>query len=102
MPFVFKKRGKYLRYSENTTHTGTHRLVEWVERLQDATVGVYLPLSLRKELQDAERVEVVETRTVVLKSEAAGLAEHDARDPYSNARNGLYGPEVAGQFTHEE
>ena len=45
---------------------------------------------------------IVETRTVVLKSEAAGLAEHDARDPYSNARNGLYGPEVAGQFTHEE
>lgn len=47
-------------------------------------------------------VEVVETSTVVLKSEAAGLAEHDARDPYSDARNGLYGPEVAGQFTHEE
>lgn len=70
MPFVFKKQGKYLRYSENTTHTGTHRQVDWVDRLQDATVGAYLPLSLRKELQGAEQLEVLVTRTVVLKSEA--------------------------------
>lgn len=70
MPFVFKKQGKYLRYSENTTHTGTHRLVGWVDRLQDATVGAYLPLSLREELRDAEQLDVIVTRTVMLKSEA--------------------------------
>lgn len=29
------------------------------------------------------------------------LAEHDVRDPYRNARNGLYGPEVAAQIPDE-
>jgi len=66
---VFKKNGKYLRYSEYTTHTGTHRRAEWVDDLQLATVfHALLPLQLRQDeqLQDAERLEATETRTVTL------------------------------------
>lgn len=90
MPFVFKKQGKYLRYSENTTHTGTHRQVDWVDSLQDATVGAHLPLSLRKELQGAEQLEVLVTRTVVLKSEAEAdeaARRHDAAAQAELERN---------------
>lgn len=68
MSAVFKKDGKYLRYHENTTHTGTHRTAEWVDDLQRATVFHSLPpYRLRQdELKDAEKLEATETRTVTL------------------------------------
>lgn len=69
MGTVFRKEGKYLRYSEHTTHTGTHRNAEWVDDLQRATVFHTMPpLQLRQDeqLQDAEKLEATETRTVTL------------------------------------
>lgn len=69
MGAVFKKDGKYLRYSEHTTHTGTHRSAKWVDDLQLATVfHTQPPLRLRQDeqLQDAEKLEATETRTVTL------------------------------------
>ncbi len=69
MGIVFRKTGKYLRCSERTTHTGSHRDTEWVDDLQQATVFYGAPpLRLRQDeqLQNAERLEAVETRTVTL------------------------------------
>lgn len=68
MSAVFKKDGKFLRYSEATTHTGTHRNAEWVEDLQQATVFYAPPpYQLRKDgLAGAKRVEVLETRAVAI------------------------------------
>ncbi len=68
MSAVFKKDGKYLRYFESTTHTGTHRQAEWVDDLQMATVFHTLPpYRLRQdELKDAEKLEATETRKVTL------------------------------------
>ena len=68
MSAVYKKNGKYLRYSEHTTHTGTHCVIKWVEDLQHATVFHMIPPHrLRQdELQGAERLDAKETRTVTL------------------------------------
>lgn len=78
MSAVFKKDGKYLRYRENTTHTGTHRTTEWVDDLQRATVFHSLPpYRLRHdELKGAEKLEATETRTVTLmpNAEITGLS----------------------------
>jgi hypothetical protein len=38
MSAVFKKDDRFLRYHQDTTHTGTHILSEWVDDLQIATV----------------------------------------------------------------
>lgn len=75
MGAVFKKEGKYLRYGGHTTHTGTHRNAEWVDDLQQATVFHTMPsLRLRQDaqLQDAEKLEATETRTVTLTANALG------------------------------
>lgn len=77
MGTVFKKGGKYLRYSEHTTHTGTHRSAKWVDELQLATVfHTQPPLRLRQDeqLQYAERLEATETRTVTLTPNAPAQA----------------------------
>lgn len=77
MGIVFKKGGKYLHYNEHTTHTGTHRYVSWVDDLQQATVFHRMPpLRLRQDeqLQDAERLEATETRTVTLTPSSNPLA----------------------------
>lgn len=67
MSAVFKKGGKYLRYSENTTHTGRHEKVEWADDLQSATVfNGWPPHRFRNEIDGAERLEAVEARRVVL------------------------------------
>jgi hypothetical protein len=85
MGTVFKKEGKYLRYSEYTTHTGTHRNAEWVDDLQRATVFHTMPpLRLRQDeqLQDAERLKATETRTVTLtpNAEITGLGSNRSSD----------------------
>lgn len=85
MGTVFKKEGKYLRYSEYTTHTGTHRSAEWVDDLQRATVFHTMPpLRLRQDeqLQDAERLKATETRTVTLtpNAEITGLGSNRSSD----------------------
>lgn len=69
MGFVYRKDEKYLNYCETHTHTGTHRYVEWVDDLNKATVFYSLPpYQLRlSALKEAERLEVIETRTVTLK-----------------------------------
>jgi hypothetical protein len=81
MPAVFKKDGKYLRYREWTTHTGTHRAAEWVDDLQQATVfHGPPPYRLRQdELQSAEQLDAVETRTVTLTSSTANTAPSEPR-----------------------
>ncbi len=63
MGTVFRNSGKYLKYSERITHTGSHRSVEWVDDLQDATVFHMLPQWIRRLdlLRDAEELEVIQT-----------------------------------------
>lgn len=68
MATVFKKDGKYLKYNERTTHTGTHREAVWVDDLQQATV-FYVPPPLCLP-QDVERLEATENRTVLLLMDA--------------------------------
>lgn len=97
MGTVFKKEGKYLRYSEHTTHTGAHRNAGWVDDLQQATVFHTMPpLRLRQDeqLQDAERLEATETRTVTLTHNAslsglpleASVGSHDTTQPRLTVR----------------
>lgn len=69
MGTVFRKEGKYLRYSEYTTHTGTHQSIEWLDDIHCATVFyIRPPLCLRQneQLQDAEELKAMETRIVTL------------------------------------
>ncbi len=82
MGVVYRKNGLYLQYSEHTTHTGTHRDAEWVENLNQATVFYFLPpYALRKDekLDEAERLEAIEIRTVTLKRD---INEDSDRNPY--------------------
>lgn len=91
MGSVFKKNGKYLRYHEHTTHTGTHRTAEWVEDLQRATVFHTLPpLRLRQDeqLQDAEKLEATETRTVTLTPNAQVRGCAPAEQQNGDKQNG--------------
>lgn len=64
---VYRLDGGYLKYSESTTHTGTHYKFEWVDYLQDATV-LYgpLPYILRPAVEHAEKLPAKETREVHL------------------------------------
>ncbi len=64
MSAVFKKDGKFLQYREHTTHTGTARIIDWVDDLQMATVFHVLPSA--NLIQGAEALDATETRTVTL------------------------------------
>lgn len=70
MGVVYVKDGKYLRYMEWQTHTGTHRQADWTGDLQQATVFHSLPpYRLRQdELKGADRLIATETRTVTLEA----------------------------------
>lgn len=88
MGYVYHKNGKYLNHHEYTTHTGTHREVEWVEDLNRARVFYSLPpYALRKdELTDAEMLQATETRTVSLatpnsNSPTENVGQHLSRNP---------------------
>lgn len=45
--FIIEKDGKYLVYSETTTHTGTHKREEWVDDVNRSTLFHYIPHSMR-------------------------------------------------------
>jgi len=67
--WVFKKFGLFLQYKSSTTHTGTHESLEWVAKLEYATVFYsLLPYRLRHDeaLEGAEKLPVRESRSVVL------------------------------------
>ncbi len=69
MGTVFKKDGKYLRYSEYATHTGAHHNAEWIDDVNQATVFYTMPpvkLLRNEQLLKAEQFEATETRTVTL------------------------------------
>ena len=79
MATVFKKDGKYLKYNERATRTGTHREAVWVDDLQQATV-FYVPPPLCLP-QDVERLEATENRTVLLLHNVKRRANRPARGP---------------------
>lgn len=69
MPKVFKKDGKYLIYSESTTHTGTHRNVSWTTDLNKASTLNYIPHRVREEVGEGEFLEVKVNYSLQLASE---------------------------------
>lgn len=65
---VYRKEGKYLRYSEALTHTGSRYRAEWVNDLQHATI-LYgpLPYSVRmSSLLGADQFVAMEQREITL------------------------------------
>lgn len=64
---VYKMNGQFLKYTEATTHTGTHHHVTWIDNLQEATV-LYAPLpyALRSTIEFATKLQATEHRTVYL------------------------------------
>lgn len=65
--FVYRNKDMYLQYNENTTHTGTHKLVSWTKNINQASVMLSLPFQLRRDLErlmTLERIPVKVTRTV--------------------------------------
>lgn len=105
MQSVYRKQGKYLRFSESTTHTGTHRRIEWVDELKDATVFAWRLPSLRDVVQDAEMLEVEETRTVVLKDTAAETSKRKCKCDFRTSMVGdgcdVCNPAQALEYTRE-
>lgn len=69
MTKVIEKDGQYLQYTERTTHTGTHMHLTWTADLNHASTFNWITPRLRKLVTDSEAnlLDVIETRTVVLK-----------------------------------
>ena len=65
--YVFRKDGKYFYYGTSTTHCGTHEYIAWVDDINMATVFYMMPSPrARGWLDDAEKLEAVERKTVTL------------------------------------
>lgn len=65
--YVFRKDGKYFYYATSTNHCGTHEFTAWVDDINNATVFNMLPSPrARGWLDDAEKLEAVERKTVTL------------------------------------
>lgn len=91
MSVVYKKDGKYLRYTERTTHTGTHRDAEWVDDLQQATVFHTFPPHQvwRTELKGAEPLDATETRIVTLTSDNEAIPDLDNDGDSTDAQHSV-------------
>lgn len=61
--FIVEKDGKYLVYSEITTHTGTHRRERWVDNINEATLFPFVPHSIRE--KGVRILQAVEIRSII-------------------------------------
>jgi hypothetical protein len=74
--FVYRNpNGRFLCYRSQQTHTGTHRSVDWVDSVEEATINPVVPQFMRGQIADAVKVQVREQRRVTLLENSGGAGK---------------------------